>query len=173
MEVQIVNETFENGRNTEIKELSLVGKHEIEFMMLDEPVRAFEVDGIRWVVAKDACEVLGLNPRDSVRYLDDDEKAYVPRKHLGLMPGKQMLMLSESGFYSLIFQSRKPAAIRFQDWVCDEVLPSIRKHGAYMTESILEQTLENPDFLIELATRLKKDREVVRRGDEMQLLTLF
>lgn len=66
--------------------------------------------------------------------------------------------LTESGVYKLIFQSRKAEAEKFQDWVTDEVLPSIRKHGAYMTEDTLEKALASPDFLIQLATRLKESK---------------
>lgn len=67
--------------------------------------------------------------------------------------------LTESGVYKLIFKSKKKDAERFQDWVTDEVLPSIRKHGAYMTENTLEKALTNPDFLIQLATNLKEEQE--------------
>ena len=66
--------------------------------------------------------------------------------------------LTESGVYKLIFKSHKEEAERFQDWVTDEVLPSIRKHGAYMTENTLEEALTNPDFLIKLATELKEEQ---------------
>lgn len=58
-----------------------------------------------------------------------------------------------------MFKSHKENAERFQDWVCGEVLPSIRKHGAYMTENTLEQAIADPDFLIKLATELKNEKE--------------
>lgn len=67
--------------------------------------------------------------------------------------------LTESGVYKLIFKSNKENAERFQDWVTDEVLPSIRKHGAYMTENALEQAIANPDFMIGLLTKLKEEQE--------------
>lgn len=63
--------------------------------------------------------------------------------------------LTESGVYKLIFKSHKPDAEKFQDWVTDEVLPAIRKHGAYMTESTIEEVLLNPDTIINLAMQLK------------------
>ena len=56
-------------------------------------------------------------------------------------------------------RSNLPDAEKFQDWVCDEVLPSIRKHGAYMTQSVIERTLTDPDYLIRLATALKEERQ--------------
>lgn len=66
--------------------------------------------------------------------------------------------ITEGDIYRLIAHSKLPGAERFERWVFDEVLPSIRKHGAYMTEDVLEQALASPDFLIELATRLKTEK---------------
>ena len=66
--------------------------------------------------------------------------------------------LTESGVYKLIFKSHKEEAERFQDWVTDEVLPSIRKHGLYMTQVTLEKTIEDPDFLISILKELKKEK---------------
>lgn len=71
--------------------------------------------------------------------------------------------LTESGVYKLIFKSRKESAERFQDWVTDEVLPTIRKHGAYMTDNALEQAITNPDFMIGLLQNLKKEKEEKKR----------
>ena len=67
--------------------------------------------------------------------------------------------LTEKGVYKLIFKSRKSNAEKFQDWVTDEVLPSIRKHGGYLTPQKIEEVLLNPDTIIELATQLKLERE--------------
>lgn len=66
--------------------------------------------------------------------------------------------INESNLYKVIFQSRKPNAEKFTDWVTSEVLPTIRKHGAYMTPEKIEEALLNPDTLIQLATNLKKER---------------
>lgn len=74
--------------------------------------------------------------------------------------------LTESGVYKLIFKSKKKEAEKFQDWVTDEVLPTIRNHGAYMTESTLEKALTSPDFLIQLATNLKEERKKRRLLEE-------
>lgn len=65
----------------------------------------------------------------------------------------------ESEVYRLTMKSKLPNAEKFQDWVCDEVLPSIRKHGAYMTQETLEKALTSPDFLIRLATNLKEEKQ--------------
>lgn len=94
---------------------------------------------VPWFVGKDVCEVMGLQVRDSIRYLDDDEKSYVSRKHLGLSPGKAMVLVNEPGLYSLIGSSNKPAAKKFKRWVYHEVLPTIRKTGAYMTDATLDK----------------------------------
>ena len=66
--------------------------------------------------------------------------------------------ITEGDVYRLIAHSKLPGAERFERWVFDEVLPSIRKNGAYMTEDVLEKALASPDFLIELATRLKAEK---------------
>lgn len=68
-------------------------------------------------------------------------------------------IINESGLYSLILSSKLPNAKKFKRWVTNEVLPSIRKHGAYMTDQTLEQALTSPDFLIQLATQLKEEKE--------------
>lgn len=65
----------------------------------------------------------------------------------------------ESEVYRLTMKSKLPDAEKFQDWVCDEVLPSIRKYGAYMTSDTLEKALTSPDFLIQLATNLKEEQQ--------------
>ena len=62
-------------------------------------------------------------------------------------------------------KSKLPSAQRFEKWVMEEVLPNIRKHGAYMNEDVINQTLENPDFLIELAMKLKEEKERKRLSE--------
>ena len=74
--------------------------------------------------------------------------------------------LTESGVYKLIFKSKKKEAEKFQDWVTDEVLPQIRKHGAYMTDDTIEKALASPEFLIQLATNLKEEKEKRRLLEE-------
>lgn len=74
--------------------------------------------------------------------------------------------VTESGVYKLIFKSKKKEAEKFQDWVTDEVLPTIRKHGAYMTENTVERALSDPDFLIQLATNLKEEQNKRKLAEE-------
>ncbi|PEW74046.1 phage antirepressor Ant [Bacillus thuringiensis] len=111
-----------------------------------------------WFIAKDVCDVLEIrNSRQAMARLDEDEKAGVT-----INDGSQNRTLSsvnESGLYSLILTSRKPQAKAFKKWVTSEVLPSIRKHGAYMTDQVLEQAVTNPDFAIGLLTKLKEEKE--------------
>lgn len=75
--------------------------------------------------------------------------------------GRQQMAIfvNEQNLYKVIMRSDKPQAEPFQDWVCGDVLPSIRKHGAYMTDNIIERTLTDPDYLIQLATALKDERQ--------------
>lgn len=121
-----------------------------------------------WFVAKDVCEVLEIsNNRMALQRLDDDEKAEV-----SLNDGSQnrsFSIVNEPGLYSLILGSRKPEAKQFKRWITHEVIPSIRKHGTYMTEETLEKALSNPDFLINLATRLK-DEQTKRLQAEQKVI---
>ncbi|PGC72647.1 BRO family protein [Bacillus wiedmannii] len=109
-------------------------------------------------VAKDVCEVLEIKQSSvALKKLDADEKAVI---NIHTPGGSQDTWgINESGLYSLIMTSRKPQAKAFKKWVTSEVLPSIRKHGAYMTDQVLEQAVTNPDFAIGLLTKLKEEKE--------------
>ncbi|PDY25825.1 phage repressor protein/antirepressor Ant [Bacillus cereus] len=108
-----------------------------------------------WFIAKDVCEVLKIkNTTVAIQKLDSDE---VTKFNLGGLSGETNI-INESGLYSLIMTSRKPQAKAFKRWVTSEVLPSIRKHGAYMTDQVLEQAVTNPDFMIGLLTNLKEEQ---------------
>lgn len=121
-------------------------------------VRVIEKDGEPWFLAKDICLCLALgNPRTSLALLDEDEKGVHTMDTLG--GAQEMSIISEAGLYSLILRSRKPNAKAFRRWVTHEILPSIRKHGAYMTPEKLEEALMNPDTIIKLAQELKAERE--------------
>jgi len=74
--------------------------------------------------------------------------------------GKQeMLFISEGDIYRLVIKSQLPTAEKFESWVFDEVLPSVRKHGVYMTSEAIEKVLLNPDTIIKIATQLKAEQE--------------
>lgn len=119
--------------------------------------------GDPWFVAKDVCNILEIsNPSDALQSLDDDEKTNLGNSYVWSEPGRKPLIISEPGLYRLVMRSRKPEAKEFQRWVTHEVLPSIRKHGAYMTQQTLDKALTSPDFLIQLATKLKEEQEKVK-----------
>lgn len=106
----------------------------------------------------DVCRVLGLTSKGvNQRLTDEVTFSYPITDTLGRT--QQALFVNEDGLYDTILGSRKPEARQFRRWVTGEVLPSIRKDGAYMTPSTLEQALTSPDFLIKLATQLKQERE--------------
>ena len=71
---------------------------------------------------------------------------------------REVIIIDEAGFYSLVLRSKLPSAEAFQEWVTSEVLPAIRKHGGYLTPSLTEEALLNPDTIIKLATALKEER---------------
>lgn len=71
---------------------------------------------------------------------------------------QEMIFINEDGLYDVILDSRKPQAKTFRKWVTSEILPSIRKHGIYATDNVIDQILNNPDFGIELLTKLKEER---------------
>ena len=77
----------------------------------------------------------------------------------------KMLLINESGLYDAIFGSKLPSAKEFKRWVTSEVLPTIRTHGAYMTDNTLEKALASPDFLIQLATNLKHEKEARAKAE--------
>lgn len=122
-------------------------------------IRAVEVNGEAWFVGKDVAKALGYgNPRQALKTNVDDEDKGVHQ--MDTLKGNQaMNIINESGLYSLIMSSKLPGAKKFKRWVTSEVLPSIRKHGAYLTNDVIEQILADPETVIHLATSLKSERE--------------
>ncbi|PFS10903.1 phage repressor protein/antirepressor Ant [Bacillus cereus] len=130
-----------------------------------------------WFVAKDVCDVLEIvNATRSLSRLDEDE-LHSMKVTDSLGRQQETNIINESGLYSLIMTSRKPQAKAFKRWVTSEVLPSIRKHGAYMTDQVLEQAVTNPDFMIGLLTNLKEEQakriEAERKVLQQQSLVTF
>lgn len=122
-------------------------------------IRVLEIENEPWFVGRDIATVLGYsNPPKAVRtHVDEEDKGV---NEMDTPGGKQkIIVINESGLYSLILNSKLPNAKKFKRWVTNEVLPSIRKHGAYMTEDTIEKALTSPDFLIQLATKLKEEQE--------------
>lgn len=128
-------------------------------------VRSILIDSDPWFVAADVCKALELEKTNrALSRLDDDEKG----AHSVSTPGgrQRMSIISESGLYSLILGSRKPEAKAFKRWITHEVIPSIRKHGAYMTDSLLDALEAHPEAVPEYLNRLRsenaRNRELTR-----------
>jgi anti-repressor protein len=98
----------------------------------------------------------------------DDEDKILNDKSSPSFGQRGATLINESGLYSLILSSKLPKAKEFKHWVTSEILPIIRKHGAYMTENTLEKALTSPDFLIQLATQLKEE-QAQRKALEVQI----
>ena len=112
-----------------------------------------------WFIGKDVTDILGYQngSRDINRHVDEDDRQNYQNGTFESNRG--MAIINESGLYSLILSSKLPTAKKFKRWVTSEVLPSIRKHGAYMTEDTIKKAIAEPDFIIKLATELKKEQE--------------
>ena len=118
-------------------------------------VRTLNLDGEPWFVAVDVCSVLDLsNPTIAVSRLDEDERA---KFNLGRQG--DATIVNEPGLYTLVLGSRKPEAKAFKRWITHEVIPAIRKYGGYMTKSLLEQVLENPNLIYEFARRMLAEQQ--------------
>lgn len=118
-------------------------------------IRVIEKDGEPWFVAVDVCDILGLsNPTIAVSRLDKDERA---KFNLGRQGDSTIV--NEPGLYTLILGSRKPEAKAFKRWITHDIIPAIRKYGAYMTPEKLEEAICNPDTIIEICMQLKLEQE--------------
>jgi prophage antirepressor-like protein len=105
----------------------------------------------------DVCKALGLTPKGVNQRLSKEVISNYPLKTAG--GTQQALFVNEDGLYDVILDSRKPEAKAFRKWVTSEVLPSIRKHGAYATPETIENIIANPDNGIKLLQALKDERE--------------
>ena len=142
-----------------------------------QQVRTVTINDEPYFVGKDVATILGYsNTRDALsHHVDDEDKGVAKLDTLG---GRQnQTIINESGLYSLILGSKLPTAKEFKHWVTSEVLPSIRKHGAYMTPQTIEKALLNPDTIINLATQLKKEQEqrkqLQEENEQMKPKALF
>ena len=124
-------------------------------------VRTITVEGKPYFVGKDVAEILGYsNPRKAIiDHVDEDDKSDGVTIRDSIGREQNPVCVNESGLYSLIFSSKMPKARQFKHWVTAEVLPSIRKHGAYITSGKLEEIMNDPDSWIQLLTALKGERE--------------
>lgn len=122
---------------------------------LDMKVRVVEINGEPWLVGKEVAEVLGYkNTRDALsKHVDEEDKNTVAIYDGIGNPNK--VIINESGLYSLVLRSKLPEAKKFKRWVTSEVLPSIRKHGMYATDDLLN----DPDLMIKAANKIKEEKE--------------
>lgn len=124
-----------------------------------QEVRTVIVDNEPWFVANDVANVLGYsNQRDALsKHVDGEDKITLTSQNATLenIPNRGLSAINESGLYSLILSSKLPQAKEFKRWVTSEVLPTIRKHGMFATDELLD----NPDFAIATLQKLKEERE--------------
>lgn len=149
--------------------------NELEIFKNEEfgEIRTVIIDGEPWFVGKDIATALGYgNTNDALKkHVMNEDKLMgsqnaTPSIKDTLGRTQYPTWINESGLYSLIFGSKLESANRFKHWVTSEVLPSIRKHGAYMTNEVIERTLTDPDYLIQLATALKEERKARKLAEE-------
>ena len=149
------------------------------FNYKESAIRTVEIKGEPWFVLKDVCSVLGLaSPHKVAERLDGDERNQIPVEDSA---GRQQetTVVNESGLYNVILRSDKPEAKPFRKWVTSEVLPDIRKHGAYITPSKLGELLRRPESVMEMLAALsdeqrknaelaEQNKALIQRNEEMQ-----
>lgn len=127
-------------------------------------VRTFAINGEPWFVARDVAAALGYkNPQKAIRdHVDDEDKGV----NEAFTPGglQRLPVINESGLYSLVLSSKLPTARKFKRWITREVIPAVRKTGAYFTDSVLEQLLADPDqaqmLVIEYARQVAENERL-------------
>ena len=129
-------------------------------------IRTTEIDGKPYFVANDVARALGYKrPADEVTA---HCKGSVKHRYLTDGGEQELKVIPEGDIYRLTVRSKLPSAEKFEKWVFDEVIPSIHQYGAYMTEQTIEKALTSPDFLIQLATKLK-DEQTRRKEAEAEI----
>lgn len=125
-------------------------------------VRTLVIDGEPWFVGKDVAEALGYGAGKSLanavaNHVDEEDKGVTEM----MTPGgrQKIIIINESGLYSLVLSSKLPSAKEFKRWITHEVIPAIRQHGAYMTPEVIQKSLQDPDFMIQILQNLKQEQE--------------
>lgn len=131
-------------------------------------IKTLEVNGEPWFVGKDIAEKLGYaDTSQAIRAHIDDEDISIKPLFLGGQT-RNMTMINESGVYSLILRSNLPRAKNFKRWVTSVIIPSVRKNGLYAADELLN----NPNMLIQVASKLKLEREARLKAEEERNLLL-
>lgn len=128
------------------------------FNFNDSEVRTILIEGTPYFIGKDITEILGYSNASKalIDHVDDEDK--LNNETLSSVGQRGAWLVNESGLYSLILKSKLPTAKKFKRWVTSEVLPTIRKHGTYMTDERIEEALLDPDTIIKIATQLKEEK---------------
>lgn len=140
-------------------------------------IRTIIKDNEVWFIGKDVCEILKYQngSRDINRHVDEEDRQILKSTETVVLengvPTRGLIIINESGLYSLVLSSKLPTAKKFKRWVTNEVLPSIRKHGIYATTQTIESMLADPDNAIKVFTALKEER-AKRIEQEKQIATL-
>lgn len=121
-------------------------------------VRTIIIDGEPWFAGRDVAASLGYKDTSDALKKHVAEEDKLTRCFTDSGQNRQMYVINESGLYSLIFGSKLESAQKFKHWVTSEILPCIRKNGIYATDNVIDNILNNPDFGIELLTKLKEER---------------
>ena len=131
-------------------------------------IRTLNIDGEPWFVGKDIAVVLGYSaPRNAIQaHVDNEDKTTALIQCTGSEYKSNAVIINESGLYSLILSSKLPSAKKFKHWVTAEVLPSLRKHGAYFTAETLHKTMSDPRELAKLLTALADEQDKRRKLEE-------
>ena len=131
-------------------------------------IRTLNIDGEPWFVGKDIAVALGYSaPRNAIQaHVDNEDKTTALIQCTGSEYKSNAVIINESGLYSLILSSKLPSAKKFKRWVTSEVLPSLRKHGAYFTAETLHKTMSDPRELAKLLTALADEQEKRRKLEE-------
>lgn len=138
-----------------------------ELKVFDNPefgeIRTVDIDNEPWFVGKDVAEILGYsNTKDAlISHVDEEDKRIIQKSDNTTLdiPNRGLTLINESGLYALVLSSKLPTAKAFKRWITHDVIPSIRKHGAYMTPEKLQEAILNPDMMIQLCQQLKNEQE--------------
>lgn len=122
-------------------------------------LRTVAINGEPWLVGKDVAAALGYSDTFGAlkKHVDGEDKLVCQIDSAGQK--RDATVVNESGLYSLVLSSKLPTAKKFRRWVTSEVIPSIRKHGAYITPDTIDKMIATPEFGIKLLTALKDEQE--------------
>lgn len=136
----------------------MIDNNEIQiFNFENNKIRTKIIDNEPYFNLTDACKILEIKSTGNAK-ARLNEKGIRTTDTLTQGGIQKMNFISEPNLYKLIFQSRKPEAEKFADWVTSEVLPAIVHKGVYMTDDVIEKVIKDPDFIIKLATELKEEK---------------